>query len=85
MPLVDDSELQQQDEGRHHVVEVVFAVVVAGEGRAVQQDVPTEMTRGIVRIMTKIMNLPFKQLHPYHRKDIIHHLQEESKGVRVKE
>lgn len=78
MPLVDNSELQQQDERRHNVVEVVFAVVVASEGRAVQQDIATELMCRINRVTTEILNLPFKELHPHHSKDIIHHLQ----GVR---
>lgn len=35
MPLVDDCELHQQDEGGNNVVEVVLAVVELGEGRVV--------------------------------------------------
>jgi len=74
VPLVDHGELQQQDEGRHHVVEVVLAVVELSEGRSLQQRVPAVRPRRIDGDVLEKLNLPLEQLHPHHGKDVVHHL-----------
>lgn len=75
MPLVDDRELQQQDKRGHHVVEVVLAVIVFGEGRTVQKNVSTVQTCRVGRVCGEKLHLPFKQLHSHHREDIINNLE----------
>lgn len=73
MPLVDHSELHQQDEGRHHVVEVVLAVVEICEGRAFEQRVSAVL---LIRVAGVVVKLHFilENLHSQHGKDVIHHL-----------
>lgn len=74
MPLVDHSELHQQDEGGNHVVEVVLAVVERGEGGVLQQRVSTERFSRVTRVRLEKLNLPFEELHPHHGEDVVDHL-----------
>lgn len=74
VPLVDHGELHQQDEGGHHVVEVVLAVVELCEGRSAQQRVPAVRLRRVAGVRLVKLHLPFENLHPHHGKDVVHHL-----------
>lgn len=73
MPLVDHSKLHQQDEGRHHVVEVVLAVVEICEGGAFEQRVPAVLLIGVAGVVEKL-HFVLENLHPQHSKDVVHHL-----------
>lgn len=83
MPLVDHRELHQQDEGGHHVVEVVLAVVELCEGRSLQRRVPAVRLRRVAGVRLIKLHLPFENLHPHHGKDVIHHLRRRRRRVRV--
>lgn len=85
VPLVDDGEFHQQDEGGQNVVEVVLAVVELSEGGSVEEKVPTEEPGRLLRTFTKILDLPFEQLHPHHGKGVVHHLEQEEEWRREKE
>ncbi len=78
VPLVDHGELHQQDEGGHHVVEVVLAVVELCEGGSTQQRVSTVRLLRVTGVLPVNLHLTFEQLHPHHGKDVVHHLRRRS-------
>lgn len=78
VPLVDHGELHQQDEGGHHVVEVVLAVVEFCEVGSFQQRVSTVRLLRVAGVLPVKLHLPFEQLHPHHGKDVVHHLRRRS-------
>lgn len=80
MPLVDNGELHQQDEGGNNVVEVILAVVEIGERRVVQLRVPTIGGGRIAGASVEEGHLALEQLHPHHGKYVVDHLE---KGVCV--
>lgn len=75
MPLVDDSELHQQDEGGHNIVEVVLAVVELGKGRVVQPRVPAVEGGRVAGAPVEEGHLALEQLHPHHGKYVVDHLE----------
>lgn len=73
VPLVDNSELQQQDEGGGHIIEVVLAVVELRERAAFQQRVSTVSLLRVGEVSIEL-HFVFEQLHPHHGKDVIYYL-----------
>lgn len=77
VPLVDNGELHQQDEGGNNVVEVVLAVVELGEGRVVQPRVPTVGGGRVTGASVEEGHLALEQLHPHHGKYVVDHLEKD--------
>lgn len=74
MPLVDDGQLHQQDEGGDNVVEVVLAVVELGEGCVVQPRVPAEGGSWVTGASAEEGHPALEQLHPHHGEYVVDHL-----------
>lgn len=74
VPLVDNCELQESDEGRSEVIEIVLAVAVVGELRVLQSRVPTYQGTGGGEIGAQEMDFAMEHLHPDDGEHIIYHL-----------
>ena len=76
MPLVDHSQLQQQDEGLEDGVEVVAAVTQAIKCGVLQKRVATpQVLRGSeALVVTMVTYLPLEQLHANDGKEVVEYL-----------
>lgn len=83
MPLVDDGELHQQDEGGNNVVEVVLAVVELGEGRVVQPRVPAVGGGWVAGASVEEGHLALEQLHPHHGEYVVDHLEKDVRAYAI--
>lgn len=78
MPLVDNCEFKEHDEGVDDVVEVVVAVVVCPEVTVLQLLISTVQLRAFV--VPRICDQPLKCLHSNDGKYVIKHLQIKYRG-----
>lgn len=74
MPLVDHGKLNQQDEGGDDIIEVILAVVELCKVCSIQQRITTICLCWIGGALFIKRHLPFKELHPHHGKNVVHHL-----------
>ncbi len=60
MPLINNSEFQQDNEGRDHIVEVVLAVVEFSKSGSFEERVSTVLLIRTCRVRFKELNFTFK-------------------------
>jgi hypothetical protein len=75
MPLIDDHELEQQNHCVENVVEIVVAVSLHVEFRALQFRIPTKHLRLCNVLVSVILDHSLEDFHPNNRVHVIDNLQ----------